>query len=146
MSVDDLLRSLQMPDTVALEVPSNTAGGGGFVIVRYATPEAESLRAFREYFLNDVFGGWSEFSQRGGQPPIPRLADRGPIASYFAEFVSRRGRAISAACTVLAAYRERVCHKRLGVTNFPVRRQVPRCGQDWTPLQREWESPRQGDG
>jgi hypothetical protein len=111
LTADDILASMQMPDTITLEAGSaEIADTGGFVIVRFATQEHGSRQGFRDYFLHKVFPEDAlQFGTKEEQSEFFERMKEG-LSLYFVEFVSRRGRAASAAL-VLAAYHE-VCVKR----------------------------------
>jgi hypothetical protein len=115
----EILRVLQMPDTVAFEVVSKDAtSSGGFLIVSYASGERGSRDRFKKYFLGEVFQPEGlQFASRDEEATFLQLMERGYVA-YFAEFVAVGGRVVSGPF-ILAAYQE-ICVRRHSGSPFTI--------------------------
>lgn len=116
---DDILALISMPDSITIEVPSESIPAGpplAFVTIRFADRDQAAIDRFREYFLHEVFDHRTlRFASEEEHARLVEVMSQGNVA-YLAELVSIDNRAATMALLVTA--------QRLVVTD---RMKVPFC-------------------
>jgi len=112
----DFESMLACQDVLALEIvdPDDVAGPPmGFVVVRYATDETDSIDRFRTYALEETADGpaW-EFISREADRRFCNVLDEGNVGCYV-EFISRRDKMVTLALRL--ASHQFVCVGRMGI-------------------------------
>jgi hypothetical protein len=105
LDIADIEKALCMPETLGLELrPDKLSECLGFVIIRYATRDPDSRRAFRKYLFDDALCGQEpRFDGIRSKYALDNALDVGNIMCSV-EFVAN-GNAIVAAALLIATYK-----------------------------------------